>query len=184
MPIGIDLDGVIIDHHENKIALARDFGFELLRWQTNTNVMRKFIPQDIYEKLQAPLYTTWTLKAPPVAGAIRGLKTLNKDTYIISARDKDFIPHAEEWLRKNGVFEIIPKEKIIFCASGAEKAPLCEKLNITCFLDDKLSFLNFLPKLTKKVLFDEDDIAEKINLSPTHLRARSWQESVKTLNRN
>lgn len=183
MPIGIDLDGVIIDHRENKIALARDFGFELERWQTNTNVMRKFISEDVYEKLQTPLYTTWTPKATAVSGALEGLTRLTGDTYIISARTLSSIPFAEEWLSKNGVYNIIPKEKIIFCRSGAEKAPLCEKLNITHFLDDKLSFLNFLPETTKKVLFDEDDIAEKINLPPAYLLAKSWQEFVQIVNR-
>ncbi len=181
MAIGIDLDGVIIDHHDAKRALAATLGFELLRWQTNTNVMRKFVPENIYEKLQIPLYTNWTPKAAAVPGALAGLRAL-KDAYIISARDANSIPYAEKWLGQNGVYNTIAKEKIIFCAIGADKAPLCEKLDISIFLDDKLSFLNFLPDKTKKVLFDEDNIAEKISLDSNIQLAKSWKEFIKLIN--
>lgn len=182
MIVGLDLDGVIIDHHENKIALARELGYQLERWQTNTNVMRQFLPPDKAKELAKNLYTVSTPRAAPVLGALEAIAKLPKETYIISARDANSIPFAEEWLMKNGVYDIISKERIIFCSNGSEKSPLCEKLEISTFLDDKVSFLNFLPDKTKKILFDEDGVVRELNISPEIQVAGSWSEFLSLLN--
>ncbi|HTM68099.1 MAG TPA: hypothetical protein VL426_02265, partial [Candidatus Binatia bacterium] len=66
--IGIDLDGVLIDHREHKRKLAEEYGFALEPWQSNSNVLRKFVPEDVYRSMQEALYGQLTRVAPAVAG--------------------------------------------------------------------------------------------------------------------
>lgn len=176
MIIGLDFDGVIIDHHENKMRLAKELGYKLERRQTNTNLMRQFLPSDKAEELAANLYTTSTLEAAPVSRALETIAKLPKETYIISARTKETVKFAKEWMTKNKLFDLIPQERIIFCRNGPEKGPLCEQLKITHFLDDKFSFLKYLPIKTKKILFDEDDVAAEINVSSEIQVVGNWGE--------
>ena len=45
--IGLDLDGVIIDHTENRLRLAREFGHPLLAKETATDMFKTKLPKDI-----------------------------------------------------------------------------------------------------------------------------------------
>lgn len=174
--IGLDFDGVIIDHHENKMRLAGALGYKLERRQTNTNLMRQFLPPAKAQELKESLYTVSTPSAPPVAGVFEAMAKLPKETYIISARTKGSVKFAEKWMAKYKLFDLIPQERIIFCRNGAAKGPWCERLKITHFLDDKFSFLKYLPLKTKKILFDEDSVAAEINVSSEIQVVGTWGE--------
>lgn len=176
MIIGLDFDGVIIDHHENKMRLAKELGYKLERRQTNTNLMRQFLPSDKAEELKESLYTVSTPSATSVSGSFEAMAKLPKETYIISARTKESVKFAKEWMTKYKLFDLIPPERIIFCRNGAAKGPLCEQLKVTHFLDDKFSFLKYLPLKTKKILFDEDGVAAEINVSSEIQVVGNWGE--------
>lgn len=174
--IGIDLDGVLIDHREHKRKLAGEYGFALEPWQANSNVMGKHMPQDVYDTLQETLYTHLTPLAPPVADALAVLPKIKAETYIISARRPYSVRYAQEWLLKHRVYDSVPAERIFFCGTGDEKRGYCERLGITVFLDDKVSVLDALPGKTKRVLFDEDDIAKDLDVENRLHVARTWGE--------
>lgn len=179
MRIGLDLDGVIVDHREHKRRLAAARGFMLERWQTNSNVMGNYIPQEVYEELSETLYTRMTPDAPPVAGAIDALAAIPGELYIVSARADDSVRYAQQWLLKHRLYDVIPAERIFFCGSGSEKRGYCERLGLSLFLDDKLSVLERLPPRTTKVLFDADDIARDLQLGDgTHV-VSSWNDFVR-----
>src|SRR5260221_13838589 len=95
MRIGIDLDGVLIDHREQKRKLAEEYGIVLEPWQTNTNVMPRFVPKDALEALQLNLYPHWPPAAPAMTGALQVLPDLKAEIYIISARRTDSVRYAQ-----------------------------------------------------------------------------------------
>ena len=160
--VGIDLDGVIIDHHHHKCLLARERGVALEPWQANSNIMKQFVPGDVYDAIQEPLYSRLTPEAPPVEGALENLRRLPAEIYIVSARRPDNVRYAQEWLRRHGVYDFLPADRVFFCGSGAEKRGYCERLGLSVFLDDRLNFLEMLPPETRKVLFDPDGVAAKL----------------------
>ena len=174
--IGIDLDGVLIDHRQHKRQLAGDQGFLLEPWQVNSNIMQQYMPQDVYESLQEPLYAHMTPDAPPVAGALEVLSKIKGEIYIISARRPHSVRSAQDWLVKHRVYDSVPAERIFFCGTGDEKRGYCERLGISVFLDDKISVLDALPGKTKRVLFDEDDVAKLLDVEGRLQVAKNWNE--------
>ncbi len=173
---GIDFDGVIVDHRPHKLRLAGEFGVALEPWQTNTNLLHAYMPDEAtYRKLQEPLYGHMTVAAPPIAGALEGLARLPGEVYVISARRPGNEVSALEWMAKNGLHDIVPRERVIFCESGRDKRAHCERLGISMFLDDKLSYLGHLPETLSRVLFDDDGIAHRLELPADVRVARDWQ---------
>jgi len=160
--VGLDLDGVLIDHHGHKCRLARERGIELERWQANSNLMRDFVPDRVYKDIRDSLYADLTTEAPPVAGALEYLPLLHAEVYIISARRPENIRYAQDWLLRNGVYNSVPAGRIFFCGSGSEKPGICRRLGVDLYLDDRLNVLEMLPADTRKVLFDPDGIAGRL----------------------
>jgi hypothetical protein len=174
---GIDFDGVIVDHRPHKLRLAGELGVALEAWQTNTNLLHAYMPSDeAYRKLQEPLYGHLTVSAPPIAGALDGLARLPGEAYVISARRPGNEASALEWMAKHGLHDIVPRERVIFCESGRDKRAHCERLGISMFLDDKLSYLGHLPETLSRVLFDDDGIAHRLALPADVRVARDWDE--------
>lgn len=174
--IGIDFDGVIVDHRPHKLRLAANLGFTLEPWQTNTNVMHDYLSEDAYQSVQHPLYNELTVLAPAVAGALETLARLPGELYVISARRPENTVSAKSWMIKNGLHAIVPKERVIFCASGRDKRDHVERLGISLFLDDKLSYLGHLPETMRRALFDEDGIAGRLAVPPEYDVVKSWSE--------
>jgi len=172
---GIDFDGVIVDHRPHKLRLAVELGVALEPWQTNSNLMHGFMPdEETYRRLQAPLYGALTIEAPAVVGALEGLARLPGEVYVISARRSGNEVSALAWMAKNGLHDIIPRERVIFCENGRDKRGHCERLGVSMFLDDKLSYLGHLPETLSRVLFDDDGIAHRLELPADVRVARDW----------
>jgi len=174
--IGLDFDGVIVDHRPHKLRLAGALGFALEPWQANTNVMRGYLSEDAYRSVQKPLYDELTVLAPPVAGALETLARLPGELYVISARRPGNEVSARAWMEKNGLHAFVPKERVIFCATGRDKRDHVERLGLSLFLDDKISYLGHLPETMTRVLFDEDGIAARVAVPPEFEVVKSWAE--------
>ena len=54
--VGFDLDGVLIDHTESKIVVAKVFGFDITPQQTPSEVLRQLVPYDTLQQMQRMLY--------------------------------------------------------------------------------------------------------------------------------
>lgn len=180
--IGIDLDGVLIDHREHKRKLAAEYGIALEPWQTNANVMGRFVPEEIYGAIQEPLYTRLTLDAPPVAGALEHLPALKAEIYIVSARRAESIRYAQNWLSSRRIYDFVPAERIHFCGGDEEKRGYCDRLAIDLFLDDKVRVLDALSGKIKRILFDEDDIAAALGVEERLHIAKTWAEFREMVN--
>jgi len=173
---GIDFDGVIVDHRAHKLRLAGELGVALEPWQANSNLMHEFMPdEETYRKLQEPLYGAMTVEAPAIPGALEGLSRLPGEVFIISARRPVNEASARDWMRKNGLYQVVPPERVIFCEGGRDKRGHCERLGVSMFLDDKLSYLGHLPPTLKRVLFDDDGIAHRLEIPGDVRVARDWQ---------
>jgi hypothetical protein len=169
--IGIDLDGVLINHGPAKLELAARYGIELEPWQTNTNVIRRFVPDAVYLKMQSELYGPLTPSAPIMPGAFEALAALDADFHIVSSRHAESIRHVQTWLMRNRLYDIVPAERIYFCGTGEDKRAHCERLGLQVFLDDKLAVLEALPGGIERVLFDGDG-------AYSHLEPQGWLTAV------
>lgn len=182
MRIGLDFDGVIVDHCENKLKLAKDMGFDIAPWQTNTNIMKQFVPEPHYREVQEMIYTILTPKAPPVVESLERIKELGGELYIVSARRSGSIRYAHEWMGQHGIFDVIPAERVFFCGSSSEKGDYCRRLGIEAFLDDKLTVLEVLDDDVHKFLFDNHGSLEQFGLKHDYSAIRAWKDFSKQLN--
>jgi hypothetical protein len=127
--LGIDVGGVIIDRKKNDGTDTSLFG---------------------------PNY----LNAAAVEGAFRSIYTLrgrfDGEVYIVSKCGQNIERKTKEWMAHNGFYEKtgLKPEHVHFCRSRRDKAPICEKLGITHFIDDKLEVLSYLETVPNKFLFD------------------------------
>jgi len=157
--IGLDLDGVIIDHTLTKIRLAKQFGYFLNPDQTSSEVMKKLIPLEIYRAIQNNLYKEEGLSSKPMKRAKEILEQMTQSSfipYIISRRgmEEQQRKFAMHWLKNNHFFPPLLTDQIVFVDSDVKKNDLCKKLNINIYLDDKIKVLNFLSSVKYKILFD------------------------------
>lgn len=172
--IGLDLDGVIIDHTANKLRLARERGFELEPWQTNANLMGQFLPTEEYDEIKREAYAQLTASAEPVPGALEAIAELTGELFIVSARRADSVRHAQDWLDRHRLYDYIPAERIFFCADESEKKTHCHRLGLHFYLDDKIQVLNQLPFSVQRTLFDHHAVAERLSV-PEEIRvAADW----------
>jgi hypothetical protein len=179
--IGIDFDGVIANHHPQKARLVQALGLELEEWQLNSNVLREFLSEEAYRILQREIYGEMTLEAPPLADALEVIARLPGEPYIISARRPENESYPRLWMKRHHLDEVIPFERVIFCEEGRGKRAHCERLGISVFLDDKLSYLTHLPTELQRVLFDVDGIAPRLTLPRDILVTASWKDFEKRI---
>lgn len=93
----------------------------------------------------------------PFQDALRVIKRLTEERFtaqhvhIVSKVNAEQMLRAEARLAEYGFFEAtgIPEENLHFCAERSEKAPICERLGITHFIDDRVEviyhLLNIVP---------------------------------------
>lgn len=174
--IGIDLDGVIIDHTAHKLALARQFGFDLEPWQTNSNVMGEFVSAEQYRAIKEALYMRMMDDIPAVKGAFDFLDALPGELYIVSARKSGSIRFVQDWMMRHDFYGLIPADQIFFCNNKYEKRGHCERLALDAFVDDQAKVLHNLPPSVECILFDEHRIADRIALEQRVEVAGSWKD--------
>ena len=180
--VGIDLDGVLIDHSSNKLKVAERQGYVLESWQANSNIMHDIIPPEEYAALREEVYTQMTVDAPPIIGALEAIAELDCEAYIVSARRPKSIRFAQEWLLKHNVFETIPAERIFFCGSKNDKMEICDRLGIKILIDDQLGVLKLLSPKVKRVLFDIDGISGNLDIQEGMYVANGWDQVRKLVN--
>jgi hypothetical protein len=83
--------------------------------------------------------------------ALPKLKELFGNEIYVVSRVNDLVTgeaHVREFMQKNDLFQYIPEQNLNFCLLRSEKAPICERLKITHFVDDRtecLSHMNTVP---------------------------------------
>lgn len=185
LKIGLDLDGVIIDHALNKIKLAKQYGYFLKPAEASSEVMKKIVPIEVKRFIQKGIYGKEGLTSKPIKSAKEILKEITKlfsVPYLISRRsqDEEGRKFALQWLKNNNFLTFLNQKRILFVDADIGKNPLCEKLNINVYLDDKIKVLNNLFSVKYKVLFDPYGHYHKS--PPLGIKViKTWQEFYKYL---
>lgn len=175
--VGFDLDGVIIDHTQNKIRVANRYGIMLRPEDTHSEKMAKFVSPKIYHEIQEQIYddTDEALSAPLMAGAYSGLARLSEcgiPLFLISRRKKPV--HALHLLERRGLWgNVFTPENTFFVEKMDEKDPVAERLGITHFVDDETRVLDLMPSVAERILFDNRDLFSD---SPKFHRVKNWSE--------
>jgi len=157
--LGLDLDGVIIDHTENRLKLAKRFGFSLEPSETPVDILKTKIPPDIHARIKEALYDDprIALTPPLVTGALAGLEELKireVPLFLISRRNKNE-EFAVELLKKRGVWPFYLNESnTFFVKTAGEKNERAAALGVTTYLDDQPSVIEALHAIPAKFLFD------------------------------
>jgi hypothetical protein len=135
--LGIDVGGVIIDRKRNDDTDTSLFGINYLN-------------------------------AHAVEGAFLTIAALQDrfDIFIVSKCGQNIERKTREWMIHNQFPEKtgVAMDRVNFCRERADKAPICLRLGVTHFIDDKLEVLSYLKTVPHKYLF---------NPSPNEVKAYS-----------
>lgn len=177
--IGLDLDGVIIDHTSSRIKKARELGYDVKPRETSTHIIKKLLSPEHYKELQMYVYGPASLLAPTMERAAEQIKKLasKNELFIISRRNiyDEGDKLGLKWLESNGLFDFIPKDKIIFVPHDEKGAKnvAAKKLGIEIYLDDQLKILEEIPDVKTRVLFDQHNISSP---PPPYAKVVNWLE--------
>jgi len=172
--IGLDFDGVIIDHTEAKLKKARELGYFLKPEQTHGSVMMDFVSREDHRAIQQYIYGSVTADAPIMEGALDTIKNLAEKYVltIISRRTDDFKKYAIEWLENKSIFDYIPKERAFFASYDEEKNIIAKTNKVSCFVDDRIKYLEIMPDVPHKIVFDQFNMVN----SNGFYKIKKWQE--------
>ena len=180
--IGFDMDGVIIDHAQRKVDLAKDFGFKIKKAETSSEIIRNLItPLSVYRDFQRVLYDEpkTSLFSPLMPGVKTVLAQINKSKipyFLISRRKKE--KPAIMLLIKHGLWpKYFNKKNTFFVLEPEDKEIKAKVLGITHYIDDEQKVLDVLHSIPNKIHFDHLDVFKN---SP-YRRIKSWKEIAKLI---
>jgi hypothetical protein len=80
----------------------------------------------------------------------------------------------------------IDPKNIFFCLKRYEKAPICEELGISAFIDDKLEVLSYLEKVPTRILFRPNplEIIKFQEFLPMVTQVSGWTDVLTVLGIN
>src|SRR3989344_5824160 len=89
--IGFDMDGVILDNADSKIKVAKKFGLDIKLGHTPSEILKKMMPQVVWEEFQNMLYDhpKFAFSTPLMRGVrtiLADLKKKNIPIFLISRR--------------------------------------------------------------------------------------------------
>ncbi|MEK7464558.1 MAG: hypothetical protein AAB617_02145 [Patescibacteria group bacterium] len=180
--LGLDLDGVIIDHTENKKKLAKDFGFEIATNETPTDIIKHKLPKDVWRKIQTLIYDDPVVgfSPPLVKGAAAGLELLSETGFkffLISRRKSEGLPI--ELLKRVGLWpRYFNKSNTYFVKDKEAKNEKARELGVSAYIDDQPSVLEKLLSVPKKILFDEYGVFPE---SKNYTKIKTWAEFLEIL---
>jgi len=97
--------------------------------------------------------TEEALEAPAMEGALdsiaRLVARLDRRVWLVSKCGKKVEERTRLWLEHHRFYEAtgLPRENLRFCRERKEKAPICVRLGITMFVDDRLDVLRHMASL-------------------------------------
>ena len=160
--VGFDLDGVLIDHTDLKIKLARALGYNLKPEQTPSDVILEFLPRNVYKEIQRGLFEDLdtSCQSPLMLGAhyvLDKLKTRAVPFTLISRRRNSEI--AKKVLAHHGLWDTyFTDTNACFVSSIEDKNTIASDLGISHFIDDEMRVLRSLTAVPNKYLMDPLEI--------------------------
>ncbi len=120
-----------------------------------------------------------SLKAPAMDGAFEALARLTAAyegrVWLVSKGGTGVQKKSRSWLAHHRFFEVtkISEQNLRFCKTRPEKAPICEKLGITCFIDDRLDVLASMRMIVPDLLWFGQEASSDTRIWP----APTWREA-------
>ena len=179
--IGLDLDGVILDHTRMRIKLAKKYGYSLQPRHTPSELLKKKVPAPYRQLIQYFIYThpDFSQKAdliPQIRTALQFFKKSGYPVYLISRRREGHL--AVDVLKKRGLWPDYFNEKnSFFVATPEEKNEKAKALGVTHYVDDEMRILAVLQNVKNKFLLDFHGVLKK----GEYIRVKSWPELIKKL---
>lgn len=182
--LGLDLDGVILDHTAKKLALARAYGLKLSRRETSSDVFNELVSDNAKERIQRILYDDprLALRAPFLKGARAGLSELKRrgQPFVLISRRKD-ARMARKVLAAKGLWGPFFNERnAFFVERKKDKDTMAKKLGVRRYIDDQPSVLAELLSIRHKFLMDPHDAYDDRRW---YRRVDSWQRFLEELSR-
>lgn len=123
------------------------------------------------------------LRTPMVDGAFDALAALGPafdEVHLVSKCGEGTERRTREWLAHHDfpTRTGIPVERVHFCRTRPDKAPIARRLGLTHFVDDKLEVLGYLDSVPYRFLFRPRpaQVAAHAALLPRVHRVESWPE--------
>lgn len=190
--IGFDMDGVVLDHTENKLLLAKFFNLNIKREETPSDIIKGLMPTQIYSKFQIMLNDDPKFRylCSPMLGAKQALEKIMKlkmPYFLVSRRKKPLL--ALKILKYHGLWpKYFNRGNSFFVLTPEDKNTKAKELGITHYFDDQQTVLDKLTSIENKFLFDPLKVFK--NPSPFrkvrdknsgYARVRSWKEIARLL---
>lgn len=115
------------------------------------------------------------MKTPATPGAIECIEELvahyKGRIYIVSKCGESVENKTRGWLSRNGIYAKtgLAKDQVYFCKKRKDKAPICRKLGITHFIDDRVDVLSHMVGIVPHLYL----FGEQSNASPPE-----WAEAL------
>ena len=179
--IGFDMDGVILDHTETKLLLAKKFGLKITEKETPSEIIRNLMPRPVYLKFQIALNDNPKFKylAPPMPGVKTILARIIKSgvPYFLISRRKKAVS-AIKILKHHGLWpKYFNKNNAFFVKTPEDKNIKAVELGVTHYFDDEPRVLEKLVDVKYKLLFDSVDVFKNSG----YARVKSWKEVAKLI---
>lgn len=101
------------------------------------------------------------LRTSAVPGVFEGIRRLvdvvgTDNVFIVSKATDPTAERSREWLLHHDFYKRtgMKAENVFFCHERKDKAPICARLGITHFIDDKLEVLSYLETVLYKIGFE------------------------------
>ena len=129
------------------------------------------------------------METPAVDGAFEAVARLqvafDYRVHIVSKAGPRIAALSREWLLLHKIISpALPASNVHFVTDRADKAPICHRLGVTHFVDDRLSVLNHLTSVDHRILFtgglgvhpssDPRDVPADITMLPTWPATTRW----------
>jgi len=181
--VGIDLDGVVIDHTRAFLDASREAGFSLEPWQVNSNVFKNYLPSRECNEVKHIVYTLRREHAPCMPRFSEILERLRRIELSIASVQKE--PEAEvktrRWLDREGVHRLVPESRTHLVRTKEEKISLIKGLGLDYFIDDGLDILEPLRGHLVPILFDPVGIRDRVAIPDVIEVASGWPDVARLL---
>lgn len=180
--LGFDLDGVIIDHFDNKAKVLKKLGFSFKRKDLASDILGKKLPIDAWRATGNFLYDDMRLALEPrlFDGALRALGFVRASgaKYFLISRRGDPLKGIKLLKKRRLWPDFFNSHNAFFVETIADKNKKAAELCISHYIDDQPSVLKGLKSVKNLFLFDPHN---SFGHSRNYKKISSWNRFLKEL---
>ncbi|MEO1028480.1 MAG: hypothetical protein AAFX02_05420 [Pseudomonadota bacterium] len=128
------------------------------------------------------------LDTPPVADAIEAIAQLREERFgdricLVSKCGPGVQQKPLNWLENRNFYVLtgIAPDRVHFCRERADKAPICRRLGVDIFIDDRIDVLRHLETVETLIQFQSTEKAKKEQADFELIRVNSWMNVLDQL---